>query len=267
MKINKKYLYLGVVAVLIIIAISLYSGRNDEESGLTQNATTTDIDILTNNSNQGQTQVGSKTLSKTSSTVKSTQTDMSKTPTSQPEIELINLWLAFKLKKYSNVDTTLEKVVFGRGDAAISTGCSGIPNANFSTYLYPGSGICLGEAVVDGTKRGIVAIHMLIENNGNYGFGGNSDVMRLHYLRATSSGKAAHRFAYPISGLGSYYIQPYSSKEVILSFVVPEDQINFDLLFDYKGELSPDLSQNVYTNSSGGIFIDFEKKTVSLINN
>lgn len=182
-----------------------------------------------------------------------------------PELEIIDKRLAIGLKNYSNVDMTIDRVAIGRGEASVSTGCQGIPNTNFSTYLYPGSGVCIGAEEVDGVPRAILAVHALIENNGNYGFGGNGGAIVLHYLRASTLGKPVHRFAHPIWDLANYYIGPYSSKEVLLSYLIPEDQTAFDLLVDYGGLLEPNVGVDVYQSSAQGFFVDFKTKNLTLI--
>jgi hypothetical protein len=185
--------------------------------------------------------------------------------TNYPELDFIDQRLSFSLKDFKDVKITIEKVVFGRGDSVTSTGCTGIPNANFSTYLYPGSGVCISADNVDGSPRGIVALHLLIDNNGQVGFGGNSNLLRLHYLRSDSSGSPSMRFAHALSGLASYYIEGYSSREVILSYLVPEDQQVFDLVSGYKTPLPENKSLNVYEFSDSGFFVDFQNNLIKRI--
>lgn len=257
----KKNIFI-IVGIIIIILIAFFSLRPNEsiapsetEKGASSTGDTTSIN-------------GTKTSSKTSQTKTSskstTQTAVVKTST-YPEIDFINKRVVFPLKDFPDVKVTVEQVVFGRGDAAMSTGCSGIPNADFSTYLYPGSGICLGTEKIDGSSRGIVAFHVLVENNGNIGFGGNSDLLMLHYLRSDSSGTPTHRFAYPIMGLGSYYINRYSSKEIIISYLVPENQLVYDFVYGYKEPLVENRTLNVYDFSINGLQIDFGTKNIKIV--
>ena len=258
---NKKYLIAGVVIVAIVIVLVV--GNKEAEKAVNDEsvASTTETVVKKPQIKPVSKPKAETDTSKSPSTLIKTNT----APSGYPEIEFIDKTLSFPLPNYDRINVRAQKVVFGRGEATASTGCQGIPNTNFAAYLYPGDGICISNDLVDGAPRGIIALHLLIENNGNYNFGGNSKVMQLHYLRASSSGAPVHRFAYPLNSLASYNIVPYSSKEIILSYLVPEDQPNFNLLFDYTGVLSPDLSQNVYANASGGLFIDFKNKTVSLI--
>jgi hypothetical protein len=255
---NKKvYIAIGIVAVVLVLFLAsrpknpITPPSSSEETGNTQNTP--------------------GTSSKTSQTTKTTQSKTTvktasvTTNENFPDMDFIDKRLVFSLKDFPNVKVTVERVAFGRGDAAISTGCTGVPNADFSAYLYPGSGICLGSDKVDGSPRGIVAFHMLIQNNSSVGFGGNSDVLRLQYLRSDSTGKPVYRFAYPLSGLTSYYIEGYSSKEVILSYLVPEDQLVFNLVSGYKEPTLENKTLNVYDFSTNGILIDFSSKTLKIV--
>lgn len=256
---NKKYLVVGAVAIVVVILIILQTGSGKEAAN-SDSATSTMETTTVKKPSVSKPKTGAGTSQSPSTLIKTNVA-----PSGYPEIEFIDKVLSFPVPNYDRVNVRVQKVAFGRGDAAQSTGCKGVPNTNFASYLYPGDSICIGSDSVDGASRGILALHMLIENNGSYNFGGNAKTIELHYLRANADGVSAHRFAYPLNSLAAYNITPYNSREVILSYLVPEDQTNFDLLFDYKGTPSPDLSQNVYGSASGGLFINFSSKSISLI--
>lgn len=251
--------YIALIILVVVVAIGAFAYSTNKIS-LNFNGS---VEEKTNENTP------TDTTDTKGTTVKTTKTNTVKVPATQtktlPEIEFINPVLSFNLANYDKVKFTIERVAFGRGDASTSTGCQGIPNTNFSTYLYPGSGICLGDAKVDGANRGIVAFHILIENNGQYGFGGDSNALKLHYLRSGSGGEITHRFAYPLNGLASYYLNPFSSKVVILSYLVPEDQRVFDLLVNYKAPSLENQTLNVYSNSTNGLLADFNSKSLKLV--
>jgi len=257
---NKKYLIAGAVLVAIVLIVMVGSYATDDRE---------DNEVATSTvETTAQKPSAPKIQSKNTGTADKAPSTLIKTnmaPSGFPEIEFIDKILSFALPNYERINVRVQKIAFGRGEAAASTGCKGIPNTNFSTYLYPGSGICISNDLINGVPRGILALHLIIENNGSYNFGGNAKVMQLHYLRASPGESATHRFAYPLNSLANYNIVPYTSKEVILSFLVPEDQKNFDLLFDYDGVPSLSLAQNVYADSKGGLFIDFSSKSLSHI--
>lgn len=252
-----------IVGIVIVILIAFFSLRPNKS--IAPSETEGDASSTSGTSTSGS---GTKTSPKTSQTSKTSSKSTTQTAvktSNLPEIDFINKRLVFPLKDFPDVKITVEQVVFGRGDAAMSTGCSGIPNADFSTYLYPGSGICLSTEKVDGSPRGIVALHILVENNGNIGFGGNSNLLMLHYLRSDSSGTPVHKFAYPIMGLGSYYVNGYSSKEMILSYLVPENQLVYDFVYGYKEPLVENKTLNVYDFSINGLQIDFGTKNIKIV--
>jgi hypothetical protein len=251
-------LIIVVVVVLALVALALARSVKPGEVGVDGGSSTSTGSISTQNTKP-------TTKSSNAGTIKSTLIKTAATESGLPEIEFLDKTLSFPMPGYDGVNIRVQKIAFGRGDAVNSTGCQGIPNTNFSTYLYPGNGICIPAKTVDGVPRGILAIHLLIENNGRYNFGGNTSTLKLHYLRIGSTIKPVHKFADALSSLENYNITPYSSKEVVLSYLVPEDQKQFDLLFDYKGVILPDPAHNVYTDSNGGLFIDFSKKTFELI--
>jgi|SRR3989344_1560763 len=243
----------GILVVVVLLAIFALKNGGEKAPDTTLDATE---------------QTSSKTATPKSTNTSKTPSSLvqtNSTPTGLPEIEFIDKILSFSLKNYDKVNVRIQKVAFGRGDATESTGCQGIPNTNFSAYLYPGSSVCLGNDLVDGSKRGILAIHLLIENNGNYNFGGNAGTMRLHYLRSNAEGVPVHRFAYPLTSLASYNIGSYSSREIILSYLVPEDQQFFNFLIDHSGELPSDISKNVYQNATQGVSINFKTKIISIV--
>jgi hypothetical protein len=260
---KSKYVYYAIVAVVIIGSL-LYALKSDKESTQTGDGSAEDEKAQ---EIQKTSTTPAKTGTKTSTSgSKTTSTGTSESLTAKyPEMDFIDKRLFFNLAGFDNVKLTIEKIAFGRGDASMSTGCSGIPNANFSTYLYPGSGICISADKVDGAGRGIVAFHILVENNGNIGFGGNSNLIKLHYLRSGSGGEVAHRFAYPINGLASYYINGYSSRSIILSYLVPEDQLVYDLLVGYKEPSIEERSLDVYKFSSNGLLLNFGTKDIELV--
>lgn len=261
MKNKNAYIIIGVIVVILIVFFALksnVSAPSPEEKQEKANATSSAVSST-----------GSKQTGNTGTAAKQTAAKISATKSAAvpnfPEIDFIDKRITFPLKDFPGVIIIIEKVAFGRGDAAISTGCGGIPNTNFSTYLYPGSSICLGNADVDGSPRGIVAFHILVENKSNIAFGGNSDTLKLHYLRSDSAGKPVYRFAYPIKGLGDYYINGYSSKEIIISFLVPEDQLLFNLVAGYKEPFVENKTLNVYDFSTNGLLVDFGSKILKIM--
>jgi len=260
------YIIVGVVVIILLITFAIRkndpappSETADEQSkteGVSATTSTGSRQVQTAGTNSEQTakQTGNQT-SITDYVI----------PSNLPNIDFIDERIIFPLKDFPDVKVTIEKVAFGRGETVVSTGCSGIPNTNFSTYLYPGSGICISADKVDGSPRGIVAFHLLVENNGNIGFGGNSDILKLHYLRSDSTGKPSYRFAYPVMGLASYYISGYSSKEMILSYLVPEDQLIFNLVSGYKEPIQAVGTSSVYDFSTNGLLVDFGLKNINVV--
>jgi hypothetical protein len=250
---NKRNLLIVICLVIVIVLVFLLKKNPDTVSN-NQNATTTSQVVKKTISTNTQTNTNSPSLTKTSAP-----------SIGFPEIEFIDKKINLPLKNYSSVVISIDQIVFGRGNSVISPGCSGGPSSNYSTYFYPVAGTCITSDPVDGSPRALLAINAIIQNNGPANFGGIADVVKLHYLRATSDGKPVHKFAYPISSLATYTISPYSSKQVILSFLVPEDEQVFDLLINYSGELSPDVSKDVYQSSIQGLFINFKTKSVTIV--
>lgn len=257
---TNKNIYTIVGLVIIVLAGIIIARSNKTEL------------VLDNAESETKTEEQStvtKTAVKSSGATKVTKESIVSAPsvintTNLPEIDFINKRTALDLKNFPKVKLTIEKVAFGRGDAVISTGCSGIPNANFNSYLYPGS-ICLNKTDVDGSPRGIVAFHVLIENNGEIGFGGNSNVVKLHYLRSDASGKPVSKFATPLIDMDKYYINQYASKVVILSYLVPEDQMVYDLVIGYKEPALENRGLNVYDSSIHGFLVDFGTKNLKIV--
>lgn len=256
---NNIFIIVGIVVVVLIVVFSLKPSDSiapSEETGDDKTASSNTSGSGSVSPKTSQTSAGSKqTVSKTTATKTS----------NLPDIEFIDKRISFLLKDFPDVKVTVEKVVFGRGETVTSTGCTGIPNANFSTYLYPGSGICISETEVNGKPRGIVAFHMFIENNGQIGFGGNPDTFKLHYLGYDSSGKTVHKFANQITDFSKNYINQFTSKEIILSFLVPEDQLVYDFVYEYKEPSLENKSLNVYDFSVNGLFVDFGTKTLKIV--
>ncbi|MEK7117762.1 MAG: hypothetical protein AAB861_03235, partial [Patescibacteria group bacterium] len=177
---NKKYLITGIIVFVIAVVLVVRSNETEKAVNDERDATTTETVVK-----KPQVKPASKPRTETdTSKSPSTLIKTNTAPSGFPEIEFIDKTLSFPLPNYDRINVRAQKVVFGRGEATASTGCQGIPNTNFAAYLYPGDGICISNDLVDGAPRGIVALHLLIENNGNYNFGGNSKVMQLHYLRA-----------------------------------------------------------------------------------
>jgi hypothetical protein len=259
MKNQKILIGAGIVIIVLVLLLAFKNGE---------------VTAPTETKEAGAPKAGLQTSKGTTNTKTSPSTGQTTTKTASvtgvkvsnlPEIDFIDKRLAFELKDYPGVKMTIEKVVFGRGEKVTSTGCSGIPNANFSTYLYPGSGICISESEVDGSERGVIAFHVLVENNSNFGFGGNSNVLRLHYLRSDSSGKPVDRFAHPLNDLSAYYINGYSSRDIILSYLVPEDQMVYQLVSGYKDPLYENKTLNVFDFSTNGFLIDWTTKSIKLV--
>lgn len=256
---NKNVYIAGAIIVLIVavIFITRPSGNSSVLKNVDDQKETLSKDSLIGTKSAQATKTGQKPAAAPSITG-------SKTASNLPEIDFIDKRLVFPLKDFPNVKITIEKVVFGRGETVTSTGCSGIPNADFNAYLYPGN-ICISDTKVDGSPRGIVAFHILVENNGQMGFGGVSNTLRLHYLRADSSGTPTHIFANPLMDLGSYYINSYSSKEIVLSYLVPENQLVYDLVAGYKEPSLEKRSLNVYDFSVNGLLVDFGSKSLKIV--
>lgn len=253
-----------IVGVLVFVLLIIFATKSKETTpAITNQTNKTEETKSATNTTSSNPQTTTQT-NKTQPTGATKTTPALKTA-NFPEIDFIDRRITFELEDFPNVKLNINRVVFGRGETVTSTGCSGIPNANFSTYLYPGSGICISSEKVDGSPRGIVAFHLLIENNGNIGFGGNSDTLKLHYLRLDSAGKPVYRFATPLMGLGSYYINGYSSREIILSYLVPEDQLIFNLVSGYKEPAPEKKTLNVYDFSTDGLLIDFTSKILKII--
>lgn len=254
MKNKNIYIIVGIVVIILIAILALKPGSSIAPSK--------EVGETGSNLNTGNT--GSKTTKATETSPKSTTNTSS--ASNFPSIDFIDKRIYFEPSDFKNVKITIEKVAFGRGETVTSTGCSGIPNADFSTYLYPGSGICINESKVDGSPKGIVAFHVLIENNGQVGFGGSSNIFRLHYLRPDpASGKPVHKFANPLTDLSDHYINQFSSKEVILSYLVPEDQLVYDFVYGYKEPLLENKTLNVYDFSVNGFLVDFSSKNIKLV--
>lgn len=192
-----------------------------------------------------------------------TKTAAATSPKKLPEMDFMDKRISFPLKNYPDVKVNVEQVVFGRGNAVLSESCSGIPNANFA-FLFPKGNMCINNTEVDGSQSGIVAVHLIIENNSQYGFGGNADVLRLSYLRQ-GAGQLAYKFARPLIDLGSYYLNPYSSKRVMLSYLVPEDQLVFNLVSGYKEPLVENRTLNVFDFSTDGLLVDFQNKILKIV--
>jgi len=255
MKNRKVYIIIGVVVIIAVVIFVMKSGgiktalENMENQNKTSNKAP-DATQTTKNTQKG--------TSKVSATNSSAALNF-------PEIDFIDKRIAFPLKDFPGLKITVEKVVFGRKSATISPGCSGIPNANFVTYLYPGSNICVSDSKVDGSPRGIVAFHLLVENNGQIGFGGNSNALKLHYLRSDPSGRPVHKFATPLIGLESYYVNQSSSKKIILSYLVPEDQLVYEFIAGYKEPPLENKSLNIYDFSVNGLLVDFGSKDLKVI--
>lgn len=260
---KSKYLYYIVVGVVIIGSV-LYALKSDNKATDTGEEVSDQKTEEVQKPGALQTKTGTET-STTESKTTTSNTSTGSTASKYPEMDFIDKRLSLNLAGFDNVKFTIEKVAFGRGDAAVSTGCSGVPNANFSVYLFPGSGICISADKVDGANRGIVAFHVLVENNGNIGFGGNSDLIKLHYLRSGTGGEVVHRFAYPILGLASYYINSYSSRNIVLSYLVPEDQNVYDLIIGYKEPAIEERSLDVYRFSSNGLLINFTTDDLKVV--
>lgn len=249
---NKKILTFGIILVIIVaIIISL------------------DFSSKPNQPNESQEEVAGKTGDKTNPTATnkvSTQSKITQTApkVSYPEVEFLDKRTVFNLKDFPGAKFTIEKVVFGRGNLVISPECQGVPNTNFTTYLYPGSRACIKESVVDGSPVGILAFHLLVENNGNVAIGG-TDILKLHYLRSDPAGSPQFRFATPLIDLRSYYINGYSSKNIILSYLVPEDQLVYNLVAGYKEPSIENRTLNIYDFSKNGILIDFKSKNLTVV--
>lgn len=266
MKNKKVYLIAGLVVVVLIILFAT-SSKDSPDPIAPEGNTKTQESALPDKEAPAATVKTAEVAKAAPTTQTQTKAPVSEKPkvAGLAEIEFIDKRIVFPLKNYPQVKVTIEKVVFGRGETVQSTGCSGVPNANFSTYLYPGSGVCISNKTVDGVPLGIVALHILIENNGSVGFGGNSDTLRLHYLRSDSAGAPAYRFAYPLSGLAGYYIEGYSSREVILSYLVPQDQSVFNFVADYKEPIEGGGISNVFNYSANGLQIDFGSDSLKVV--
>lgn len=251
-----------IIGLVIIVLAGIIIVRSNKTSPVSQNP---EQKIETSDQSSV-----SKPATKSSPTTKGGQSSVSspvvvRNSVDLPDIDFINQRVSLNLKDFPDVKMTIEKVAFGRGETVVSTGCSGIPNANFSTYLYPGSGICIGKSEVDGSPMGVVAFHVLLENNGQFGFGGNANAIKLHYLRSDASGKPVSKFAIPLIDMGSYYINQSASKVVVLSYLVPEDQLIYDLVVGYKEPSLEKKGLNVYDFSTNGFLTDFGSKTLKII--
>ena len=256
---NKK-IYLWVVVVIIIVAgYYLYSKKTPTEQEPT-------VDEAGNTSETTQTsgstsKTGSKTTTKTIGALIAETKNA--TNTKLPDLDFINTRTVVNLKSYNNVKITIEKVSFGRGEIVNSNGCSKPLDANFTTYFYPQGTVCIGDANVDGAPHGLVSLLILVENGGYLGFGG-TDLFKLHYLRADQAGIAKDKFAFPLLSMSNYYLQPYTAKEIVLTYVVPEDQLSYDFLVNYTVPITG-VNKDVYQYSDQGLFIDFKAKTIAVV--
>lgn len=259
MKNKNIYILVGAVVVILVIFLAVKPKATEAPSiQNTEDGKTPSTSVTTSKPSQTGTKSATKSQNQTS------KTDYV-APSKLPNIDFMDQRLSFSVKDFPKVKITIEKVAFGRGETVISSGCTGIPNADFSAYLYPGNEICISDAKVDGAPRGIVAFHLLVENNGDIGFGGNSDTFKLHYLRSGASGGPVYKFAHPLIDLASYYVKWYSSEEIILSYLVPEDQLVFNLVSGYKEPISGNGISNVYDFSTNGILVDFGSRTLKIV--
>ena len=264
MKDKNIYIIAGVVVIILAI---VFFAKPKETIGPTGEGTEDQnkVEDRSNTSNTG-------TVTKTNpsgQTIKASQNTTTKILTSNftanlPSLDFIDKVTSLSIKDFPGAKITIQKIAFGRKDAVISAKCGGIPNANFSIYLYPGE-ICISDSEVDGSPRGIVSFHVLLENNGQIGIGGNPNTFRLHYLRSDSSGKPVHRFAYPLIDIESYYVNSYSSKEMMFSYLVPEDQLIYDFVVGYKESPTENKTLNVYDSSTNGLLVDFGSKTIKVV--
>lgn len=263
MKNKNTYIAVAVVVIILLAILALKSNKaSAPENTAAQNQPS-------NNSTGNNT---ANTSGKISNVVKIGQRPGTTKPatgigtvSNLPDLDLIDKMLTLNLKDYPDVRITIEKVAFGRGAAIISPKCSGVPNVNFSTYLYPGDSICINPFMVDGSPGGIVAFHLLIENKGQLGFGGNSSTFKLHYIRANSSGALVNKFASALIDLGSYYLNPYTSKEVVFSYMVPQDQLVYDFVAGYNPPTIETKDLNAYDFSSNGILVDFSSNSLKIV--
>ena len=261
---NKNIYWIAGVVVVILIAFFAFRPKTSAPSPAGTNEENGATSTTENSAVSGSKQTQSATKSSSKQNSAKTSPTISVTAASLPALDFIDKRIVFPLKDFPNVKITIEKVVFGRGDTVKDTGCTGILNADFSAYLYPGS-ICISDAKIDGSPRGIVAIHALIENNGGIAFGGSSDLLKLNYSRPDSAGNLVFKFAYPLKGLASYYINGFSSKEMVLSYLVPEDQLVFNLVSGYKDPAPGNKDLNVYNFSTSGLLVDFGSKSLKII--
>jgi len=251
---SRKNILIGLVVIIVILALVMYSKNSPISTGINANSTSSPTTSTSKTSNTS----GTVKIPKTIADIRAT------TNLNLPALDIFEPMLTLDLKGYSGVKITVEKVVFGRGDNVTSTGCTGLPNINFTTYLYPNGSLCISKGTVDGVPRGIVALHVLIENKGPYGFGG-VDPFQLHYLRADVNGKMQDRFATALNGMTNNFLQPYTSKEVVLSYLVPQDQLNYDFLINYKTPLDPTPGKTVYDYSEQGLFLNFSTKALTIV--
>ena len=256
------YLAIGAIIVVVLVIVFLIK-PNTPTKAPTEADNQEGVASSTPTQSSGKKAPVAKT---TSANLPATKASVAIAPVvSYPEIDFINQELVTKVSDFSDVKITIEQIVFGRGNAAISTGCTGIPNINFSTYLYPGNSICLSSEAIDGAPRGILAFRLLVENNGNIGFGGNPDTFLLHYTRADTTGTVKDKFAHPLADFSNYYIAGYASKQVVLSYLVPEDQLTYDLISGYQGPSLENKNLSIYDLSESGIFIDFGSKNIKIV--
>ena len=260
----RKNIYIWVAVIILILAAYYLYFKNPKlnnpiSNGETASTTTSQSTPSTKTS----TKTGTKSVPKTIGAL----LEQSKNASSinYPNLDFIDTRTSFNLNNYNGVKVTIERIVFGRGEVVNSNGCSSILSPDFTAYFYPNGSICINQSDVDGAPHAIVSLHLLIDNSSQYGFGG-IDLFKLHYLRADPSGAAKDKFAYPLLGLSNYNLKPYTSKEVVLSYIVPQDQLSYDFLTNYTGPmfgLPP--GETVYKYSDQGLFINFSDKSISIV--
>jgi hypothetical protein len=265
---KNKNIYIIVAVVVVIGALVILNKQNNAspipESTANQKTTAEGKSAP----NTKSTNVGVKSIQTTKTVQKQSTvsgTTVVNSAPNLPNLDFIDKRISLKLKDYPDVRITIEKIAFGRRGSIISPKCNGVPNADFGIYLYPDENTCINDFKVDGAPGGIVAFHILIDNKGQLGFGGSSNIFKLHYLRTDSSGQLVHKFASPIIDLSSYYLNPYTSKEVVFSYMVPEDQLLYDFVSGYKAPDFGNKSLNVYEFSSNGFLVDFASKNIKMV--
>jgi len=133
------------------------------------------------------------------------------------------------------------------------------------THIFSTPGTCISTGtVLPSSTAALIVVDLTIDNQSNNFLA--SRYVQLFYNTTDDQGNSVTQLATPNPNWESYGGRPYASQRILLGFVVPDYQNDFQLVYGDYGRLGVTVTNDdFFGRSVSGFLVNFSKKTVSNI--